>query len=249
SNMNLSQMNARDTHGFISSKEGKEAIYFLYSYLQSNAELRRKRQLGLLQNYKTVAKISDSALSGNKLLAKKTFCIEIIAQTMMSLEDLAAYCLAFKKPLKDLPKNIVRYTPTENYRFYRGSFSNDYFFDLLLLPVPSKITDDKKLIRKIEIIQNQNIEAFNFHFRKFAEYRNLFNRFYNKNKHGNPLFLNFTAVQHEQPDKIDEEDLDLVIYYDSGKTSTDLRADGIILGRNTIEKSIEIMRHAQTYRT
>jgi len=52
SNMNLSRMNARDTHGVIFSKEGKEAIYFLYIYLQSNAELRRKRQLGLFKNYR-----------------------------------------------------------------------------------------------------------------------------------------------------------------------------------------------------
>ncbi len=251
SNMNLSQMNASDTHGFIFSKEGKEAIYFLHNYLQANAELRRKRQLGLLHNYRTVAKISDSALSGNelrvnRLLSKRTFCIEIIAQTMMSLEDLAVYCLAFEKPLEDLPKNIVRYTFTELNCFYRRSFSNDYFFDLLLLAAPSEIIDDKKLIRKIEIIQNQNIEALNFHFTKFVEYRNLFNRFYNKNKHGNPLFFNFTltAVEHEKPYEIDEEDLNVVIYYDSDKTSTGLRADGIILGRNTIEKSIEIMRHA-----
>ncbi|OIP27557.1 MAG: hypothetical protein AUK39_02440 [Dehalococcoidia bacterium CG2_30_46_19] len=246
--MNLLQMNARDTHGFILSKEGKEAIYFLYNYLETNVHLRRKRQLGLLYNYRTAAKIPDSALSGNqltdKLLAKRTFCIEIIAQTIMSLEDLAAYCLAFEKPLEDLPKNIVGYTDTKIGRFWGRSFSNDYFSDLLLLPVPSEITDDKKLITKIETIQNQNIEAFNFHFKKFVEYRNLFNRFYNKNKHGNPLFFRFTAAQYQKLDNIDKEDLDLVLYYASHKTSTSLRAEAIILGRNTIEKSIEIMRHA-----
>lgn len=246
--MNPPRMNAGDIHNFIFSKEGKEAVYFLHNYLQSNAELRRKRQLGLLTNYQNVEKTLGSALSEDelrdKLLAKRTFCIEIIAQTMMSLEDLAAYCSAFEKSLEDLPKNIVGYKSNEINNFYQRIFSNNYFSDLLLLPNPSEISDDKELIRRIEIIQKQNIEAFNFHFKKFVEYRNLFNKFYNKNKHGNPLFLNFAAVQQEKPKGIDEEDLDVVVYYVPDKTPAKLRAEGIILGRNTIEKSIEVMRHA-----
>ena len=246
--MNPKQIKAKDVHDFIFSKEGKETLYFLYNYLQSNAELRRKRQLGLRINYENVDKILDSSLSEDqardKVLAKRIFCIEIIAQTMMMLEDLAAFCLAFEKSLEELPLNVVSYNNSDINRFYRRNFNRNYFSNLLLLLEPSDITDDTELIKKIEVIQDQNIEAFEFHYKKFVEYRELFGRFYSKNKHGNPLFLNFSSVEHEKPDGIDEEDLDVVIYYDSEKGSQDLSVKGIILGRNTIDKSMEIMRHA-----
>lgn len=241
------QMKAKDTYDFIFSKEGKKALYFLNNYLRTNAELRRKRQLGLWINYESVDKILNFVLKeedlGDKLLAKRNFCIEIIAQTMMSLEDLAAFCLAFEKPLEDLLRYVIGYQNKDINHFYQKNFDNNYFSYLLLLPSHSEITDNKELIRKIEIIQNQNIEAFNFHFRKFVEYRDIFGRFYNKNKHGNSLFLNFAPIQQEKLEGVHEEDLDVVIYYDSEKNS-DIRIGGIILGRNTIEKSMEIMRHA-----
>ena len=79
-------------------------LFFLYNYLSVNAELRWKRQLGLRINYDTIDKQSDDSISSeefkDKILAKRTFCIDIIAQTMMALEDLAAFSLAFKNLLR-----------------------------------------------------------------------------------------------------------------------------------------------------
>jgi|GEM_PF-4272173 len=246
--MNTPQIKVKDTYDFIFSTQGKEAIYFLYNYLQSNAELRRKRQLGLRINYENLDKTPNfSPLEDEireKVLAKRNFCIEIIAQTMMTLEDLAAFCLAFEKPLEDLPLNVVGYNNRDITHFYQKVFNSDYFSKLLLLPDPSKITGDIELIKKIEVIQNQNIEAFNFHFKKFVEYRGLFGRLYTKNKHGNPLFLNFSSVEQGGPRGINKEDLDVVFYYDLDRGSQDIRVGGIILGENTIDKSIEIMRYA-----
>lgn len=248
STMNPPQIKVKDTYDFIFSAQGRETQYFLYYYLQSNAELRRKRQLGLRINYENLDKTPDSDLSEDevrdKVLAKRTFSIEIIAQTMMTLEDLAAFCLAFEKPLEELPLNVVGYNNSDINRFYQKDFNSDYFSDLLLLSDPLDITGDKELIEKIDVIQNQNIEAFDFHFKKFVKYRRLFERLYSKNKHGNPLFLNFSSVEQVKLDGIDKEDLDVVIYYDSDRGSQDLRVEGIILGRNTIDKSMGIMRHA-----
>lgn len=235
-------MNKGNIKEFLESKEGQESLYFIEEYLYLNAELRRRRLGGLFINYENSVKHLNSGLEkgqrGMAAVAKRLFVIEMISQTLMSIEDLGAFCLAVENDWKNIPSKIIGYSTSEINEFYRREWKSEYLSELLLFPKAEDITSDDDLIKKIDIIQNQNVEGFKFVFNKIVEYRRFFSRLYSKSKHGNPLLLRFGG---SLPRGIDPEDSEIVIVLDSkDKPFEDVGV--CIIGKNTVEKSVIMMR-------
>ena len=126
--------------------------------------------------------------------------------------------------------------------FYKRTLTPQYVSDLFLFPNANSITSDNELIRKIDTIQNQSVEAFIFSFSKIAEYRHFFNRLYNKNKHGNAVLFGM-GLAHAPPD-IDPEDLELVFVLDSEENPFD-DLGACIVGQNTVQRSATLLSRTQ----
>ncbi len=249
---------ATSIQDFLDSKKGRQAIYFLNEYLILNAEIRRRRLQGLRINYENVAKeqVPNKWLKllvkslrrrkevpknwkGLKVIARRLFAVEIVSQTLMSIEDLGAFCLAFGELLEETPSRIIRYENPDIANFYRTDWTPQYISDLFLFDDPHIVTSKQPLIEKINAIQSHNAEALAFSFRKITEYRIHFGRLYNKNKHGNPILYRF-GLESVSPNLNVEDIVDTIFVLDSAQHPFDDVA-ACVVGRKTIEKSALIM--------
>ena len=150
---------ATSIQDFLDSKKGRQAIYFLNEYLILNAEIRRRRLQGLRINYENVAKeqVPNKWLKllvkslrrrkevpknwkGLKVIARRLFAVEIVSQTLMSIEDLGAFCLAFGELLEETPSRIIRYENPDIANFYRTDWTPQYISDLFLFDDPHIVT-------------------------------------------------------------------------------------------------------------
>lgn len=228
---------------FLNSKEGQRSAYFLNEYLDPNATMRRRRLLDLITNYKKIRRKAERRYwKGHQVTARRLAVIEIVSQTLMVTEDLAAFCLAFSGDLEDIPSKVIGYKHPAINSFYQTAWTSQYVSDLFLFPNAREISLDEGLIKKINIIQNQNVEAFIFSLGKIAEYRRFFGRLYNKNKHGNTLLFRMLLAQASAD--IDPEDLELVFILDSKENPFD-DLGACIVGQNTVQRSATLMSRTQ----
>ncbi len=228
---------------FLNSTEGQRSAYFLNEYLDPNATLRRRRLLDLITNYKKIRrKAGRRYWKGHQVTARRLAVLEIVSQTLMVTEDLAAFCLACSGDLEDIPSNVIGYKHPAINSFYQTAWAPRYVSDLFLFPNAREISSDEGLIEKINVIQNQNVEAFIFSFGKIVEYRRFFGRLHNKNKHGNTLL--FRVPLAHAPADIEPEDLELVFILDSKEKPFD--DFGVcIVGKHTVTRSTMLMYRTQ----
>ena len=181
-------MHAENAEDFLSSQEGAETVAFVNEFIILGHQARPwfSRMLNAAR-----LKLLTSGTVHDRIIAR--MCeLEIISGLYMTSEDIAAFCLAYEKPLEEIPRAVVNMDTREINKFYLEvpSWSDMFYNDLWLNPDPAAF--HPRLNREwTRAIQTQNVSFSRFIFGELACFRELHSRLHNKYKHCFPLWLRF----------------------------------------------------------
>jgi hypothetical protein len=182
---------ARNASAFLISEEGNDAIRFINEYIHLG-HIARPDFSRLL--YDVRRRLLDSGQAKTMVLAR--MCeLEIVSGLYMTSEDIAAFCLAFERPLEEIPRAVVNMSTARINEFYSdvSSWSDKFYHDLWLNVEPSKF--DLPLREWTGAIQNQNVKFTKFILDELAVFRSLHSRLHNKYKHCFPIWIRYLPGQ------------------------------------------------------
>ena len=171
-------------------------------------------------------KYKSYSVEHKQLIEARTY-VELIERTCQLIEDFCCYSFSLWSNVNEFPQRIVQQPNPKN---ILKKFDNDKWNTLLRYSDLNSLvitSDEKDLVFNI---RKRNIEVLNNYLKIMGKFLDLYWKFYNKHKHGNPLIYGFNTFEIDG-----EPSIFIPAAYNSKKI---FEMTGIIMNRSMYKKLI-----------